>query len=174
MMKRSHAAVLGALAGLSATVVMTEVMSRMHRRLPPSDRYALPPRELTQRCWPGGHCLGEEQLQIRSLTAHFGYGALAGAVMALVWPRSDPGRGGVFGVLVWAVSYLGWAPLTGLLQPATRNPPRRNVLMITVHVVWGAATALARRSLERACRGALADTAPFDQGPTDVALARRR
>ena len=38
----------------------------------------------------------------------------------------------------------------GTLEPATRHPRRRNLLMIGVHLVWGAATAAAMRELRAA------------------------
>jgi hypothetical protein len=39
----------GALAGFSATALMTALMWRLHRRLPAGERYPLPPREITER-----------------------------------------------------------------------------------------------------------------------------
>jgi hypothetical protein len=38
---------------------------------------------------------------------------------------------------VWAGSYLGLLPMTGLLHSATRERAERNALMIAAHVVWG-------------------------------------
>src|SRR5919107_176638 len=60
-------------------------------------------------------------------------------------PRA-PGRpvakGITWGLIVWATSYLGLLPATGLHEPATRHPRERNLLMILAHVVWGGALGL--------------------------------
>ena len=44
-------------------------------------------------------------------------------------------RGALFGLTVWAGSYLGLVPALQLLAPATRHPWRRNVLMDLVEIV---------------------------------------
>jgi len=51
-------------------------------------------------------------------------------------------KGIVFGLGVWAASYLAWLPALGILPPATEAPPRRNAVMIAAHIVWGAAAGL--------------------------------
>lgn len=51
----------------------------------------------------------EAGLRTVTATAHFGYGAIAGIVYALLPRRMI--SGGSYGVLVWALSYLGWIPL---------------------------------------------------------------
>jgi hypothetical protein len=48
-------------------------------------------------------------------------------------------------------------PALGILKPASEHPARRNAVMITAHVVWGAATALALRELLFARRTILND-----------------
>ena len=59
------------------------------------------------------------------------------------------GPGAAYGSAVWACSYLGWIPALGILKPASEHPPARNVLMISVHFVWDATTAITLRELER-------------------------
>lgn len=51
-----------------------------------------------------------------------------------------PLTGAVFGLIVWAGSYLGLLPAMGILAPATRHPVRRTALMIAVHLIWGSVT----------------------------------
>ena len=51
---------------------------------------------------------------------------------------------------------MGWIPAAGILKPATEHPPRRNLLMVGVHLVWGAATAASLRELVRARRDIIA------------------
>ena len=51
-------------------------------------------------------------------------------------------KGIVFGIVVWFANYLGWLPAVGISEAATRQPIRRNTLMIVAHVIWGAVTGM--------------------------------
>ncbi len=135
----------GALAGLCATMAMTMVMRRLHEALPPDERYPLPPREITERALP---VTSKHDAAATALLAHFGYGALTGALYGCV-PRHRP-PGIVYGPAIWAASYFGWIPAAGLLKPAHRHPARRNALMILAHAVWGATLALGLSELQTA------------------------
>ena len=136
--------VRGAIAGCLATVPMTLVMELLHRQLPASERYPLPPSEIltaTEQLGLGGK-LQPPAHTAATLVAHFGYGALTGALYGLLarritlpWLLTGVG----FGMLVWAGSYLGVLPALGILSPATEHPARRNALMVAAHAVWGAA-----------------------------------
>ena len=156
--------VIGAVAGVVATTAMTLSMAAMFRHLARSERYPLPPRELTERTAASAGIRGgmdETQVQAATLVSHFGFGALMGGLyVPLFHGRRAPGAGsGVgFGLLVWAASYLGWVPGLGLLRPASEHPPRRNGLMIAAHVVWGTVLGAVARRLA----GALE---PFAEGP---------
>jgi hypothetical protein len=137
--------ILGALAGISASLAMTAAMRRMFRLLPVAERYPLPPREIAERVVPAD--IEEADLHSATVTAHFGYGAMAGAIYALL-PRRTIG-GGSYGLLVWTLSYLGWIPLARILLPATEHPARRNLLMLAAHLVWGASLAASLRELRQ-------------------------
>ncbi len=52
-------------------------------------------------------------------------------------PGGAAGRGMLFGLLVWIVSYLGLLPGLRVLTPATEHPVRRSALMVAAHLVWG-------------------------------------
>ena len=137
---------LGAFVGFAATVPMTLAMVAMHRRLPRRERYPLPPRkvamEFIESAGAETEQLDESETAGLTLASHFAYGAAVGAVYAPLAHRLKvaPVVSGVgFGLCVWAGSYLGWLPAAGLISPATEHPARRNALMITAHVVWGAA-----------------------------------
>lgn len=139
---------LGAFAGLAATVPMTVAMKLMHRHLPKDEQYPLPPRQITMRMAEKLGVKKKMNGSVReeaSCIAHFSYGAACGAVYA---PLADkvllpPALAGAsFGVLVWVGSYLGWIPAAGILQPATRHPRRRTAMMITAHLIWGTACGL--------------------------------
>jgi hypothetical protein len=45
-------------------------------------------------------------------------------------------------LIVWATSYLGLLPATGLHEPATEHPREWNILMILAHVVRGGSLGL--------------------------------
>ena len=149
----------GTVAGLAATAPMTGVMLALHRVLPARERYPLPPRQITMRVAEAVGVkqeLGEPGREAATAVSHFGYGATAGALYGLLAPHI-PGpplvKGIGFGLAVWTGSYLGWLPAAGILPPATREPARRNALMIAAHVVWGAATGLLTEHLaERRAR----------------------
>jgi uncharacterized membrane protein YagU involved in acid resistance len=53
------------------------------------------------------------------------------------FPASALVKGPIFGALVWLVSYFGFLPAVGILEPATKHPPSRNALMLAVHLIWG-------------------------------------
>lgn len=147
--------VIGAAAGIAATIAMTVVADRLHRRLPQRERYPLPPRELTERSARAvalDRQLGERGLQAASLASHFGFGAAAGALYPLCPGRErHPVASGVaYGLAVWTASYFGWVPALGLLPPADEHPRRRSALMIVVHVVWGGTLGLLSERLSAA------------------------
>ena len=140
--------VAGTLAGLTATAPMTAAMIAMHKALPAHERYPLPPRKVTMRAARKAGVkkhLDEPERKAATLAAHFGYGAAMGGIFAMLAPRA-PGKpipkGIVWGLIVWATSYLGLLPATGLHEPATRHPRERNILMILAHVIWGASLGL--------------------------------
>lgn len=138
---------IGGLAGLSATVVMTVLMRQFHQLLPEDQRYPLPPREITQRTLPAS---SEKTLRTLTTLSHFGYGAATGAIFNLVMPKGGMVAGMTYGGVVWLASYLGWVPAAHILTAANRHPLKRTLLMISVHLAWGAACALTARELEAA------------------------
>jgi uncharacterized membrane protein YagU involved in acid resistance len=146
---------MGGIAGFVGTMAMTAAMRRLHRRLPEEERYPLTPREIVDS---GSKQLGlplaGEAAKDVTIAAHFIYGAAMGAVVAAMNPDPKKRTGAAAGVAVWLASYMGWIPAVGTLEPATKHPARRNMLMIGVHLVWGAATASALREL-KAARGTI-------------------
>lgn len=95
--RRPRDATAGAIAGALATVPMTLLMGRLHRRLPPQERYPLPPSKITVEVAKRAGAaddLDEPQRAWTTLAAHFGYGAAMGALYALA-PRAvaRPGIG---------------------------------------------------------------------------------
>ena len=147
------ALVIGALAGLAATVPMTLFMQQMHQQLPARERYPLPPseivEELTDQAGVSDQINASEHTAL-TLLAHFGYGAATGALYAPLAQAYRPPAvlgGATFGLAVWSASYLGLLPALGILRPATEHPARRNALMIGAHIVWGVTLGLAVEQL---------------------------
>jgi uncharacterized membrane protein YagU involved in acid resistance len=62
----------------------------------------------------------------------------------------------MYGLGVWALSYLGWIPAARILAPAYRHPVRRNLLMIAAHVVWGLTLSKSLKEMEDAGDNAFA------------------
>ena len=147
--------VRGGLAGLIATGAMSGVMA--------GGRYAgllgtPPPKRITKRL--------EERIGIRDdltypefqatwMASHFGYGTANGVLYGLVrplLPLPDAPAGILFGLGLWAVSYLGIMPGLGLHQPATRDSESKQAVMVAGHVVYGLVLAEANRRLAGTAR----------------------
>jgi hypothetical protein len=142
---------IGAIAGFAGTLAMTAAMRRMHEKLPPDERYPLTPREIVDSASEqAGVPIGNETAKDVTTAAHFAYGAASGALLGIANVMLGPVSGASAGVGVWLASYMGWIPGVRILKPATDHPPRRNLLMIAAHVVWGVSTAKAMRELVEA------------------------
>jgi uncharacterized membrane protein YagU involved in acid resistance len=141
----------GIFCGLIATIPMTVVMNSLFRKLPKREKYPLPPRHITMNLSDAvgiKDLLNEDEKRELTYLCHFGYGATVGGIYGLLKDRlagNSVSKGVAFGLSVWAVSYLGLLPLSGLLTSAKHFPVRRNSLMISAHVVWGGTLGLMMR-----------------------------
>ncbi len=136
--------VRGAMAGAVATVPMTMAMTRLREELPEWQRQQpLPPVEITARAENRvGVNWDQETHKAAAVVAHFGYGALCGALYGLLAKRfhqREEVKAPVFALGVWAISYLGWLPALRLMPNAKNLPRERNTMMILSHIVWGLA-----------------------------------
>lgn len=157
---------IGGIAGFVGTLAMTAAMRRMHEALPPEERYPLTPREIIDSSTEqAGVPLTDETAKDLTTAAHFAYGAASGALLGVANVMLGPMSGGTAGVGIWLGSYMGWIPGVGILKPATDHPPRRNLLMIAAHVVWGVTTARAMRELVAARETILGDGKDRDAPP---------
>jgi uncharacterized membrane protein YagU involved in acid resistance len=139
---------IGGIAGIVGTMAMTSAMRRLHQKLPPDESYPLTPREIVDSTARQADVeLSSAMAKDITTAAHFAYGAACGSLVGALDPRMRPGSGALAGVAIWLGSYMGWIPAVGILNPATDHPAQRNALMIGVHLVWGAATAIAMREL---------------------------
>ena len=135
---------VGAAAGAAATLPMTLTMETLHALLPGEPARPLPPREVVDGATAKAgidHKISEEDKEELTLAAHFGYGAACGALFGLMAPRGPAAvaAGIAFGLGVWTSSYLGLLPALGIRHHAKHDPAPRSGLMITAHIVWGAA-----------------------------------
>jgi putative membrane protein len=148
-----HRQLAGTISGFAATLPMTAVMVALHKALPGADREPLPPRQITENAAVEAgvnHKLNEDDRTATTAVAHFGYGATVGAGYAAMAGKSGlhpAAEGALYGLAVWGGSYLGLMPATGLYKSATDEPAVRNAMMITAHIVWGAALGVVFHSL---------------------------
>lgn len=133
----------GGLAGLSGTVPMTVVMVVLHNQLPALEQHPLPPEDITQRLTErvgGLKPSSRNSHHVVTWSAHLGFGAGAGLLYALLCEKVEAPpaiKGVLFGLFIWAISYLGWLPQTKILDQPKEQSARSNALMIVAHVVWG-------------------------------------
>jgi uncharacterized membrane protein YagU involved in acid resistance len=145
--------VRGLISGCLATVPMTAFMVLAHRKLPWWQRYALPPRQITRtlaRKAGIAEQVNSHQISAATSLAHFGYGSAVGVPYATLvepLPGSPPLKGAVYGLGVWAGSYLHLLPALDILYPATMHPRERNQLMIVAHLIWGASLGVVSAAL---------------------------
>lgn len=88
--------------------------------------------------------LDDEQEDALAVLAHFAYGAAFGSIYALWRQRrgASIASGVLFGLGVWAVSYAGYLPASGLTPPANRHDAFSMSRLAVAHVVYGAVLGL--------------------------------
>jgi len=135
----------GLAAGALATVGMSGLMFA-GRRAGLLGR--MPPEKITARALDrlGVRRTRGTQDALASLL-HLAFGAGAGAAFEVGRRRARlpmPAwlQGLAFGTAVWTVSYAGWVPALGIMQPPQRDRPGRPATMLAAHWVYGALLAL--------------------------------
>ena len=142
-----HPVLRGPLAGTLATIPMSLVMLVAGRLVGRQAPEAIV-RSAVQAAT--GEQASKPVARLLSSLAHLGFGAGVGAGYVLL-PRSGPPllRGVGTALAVYLVSYQGWVPALGILPPASRDRPGRVTVMVTAHLVFGAALALVEDQLRR-------------------------
>ncbi|NJK82332.1 MAG: DUF1440 domain-containing protein, partial [Chloroflexaceae bacterium] len=80
-----------------------------------------------------------------TLASHIAYGAVGGMAFVPFAARHAHytiHRGVTFGVVVWAVGYLGWMPALHIIPRPPHRSPYRRAILVSAHLVWGATLAL--------------------------------
>lgn len=142
----------GALAGLAGTINMTALgMKPGAARLLPGElepgRF-LPRQIVRQASYRLGIAdrVSEVEETLFTGVLHLGYGLLAGATYGLLrtrWRRPPHWlAGAAYGLAIWACSYEGWIPAVGLLPATTAARPKKWIVPIGSHLIFGTTTAL--------------------------------
>lgn len=149
--------VRGMAAGCAATAPMTLAIYAIEATLPREQR--LPslkePALLSRMMFDAADVrddLERDEEEALIWLGHFAYGAACGAIYgaAAKGPaRHHVASGALLGLAVWGLSYAGWIPAVGLLPRPTKRPAGRVAEFVAAHLVWGAATVLALRVMER-------------------------
>jgi uncharacterized membrane protein YagU involved in acid resistance len=159
----------GAEAGAAATLVMSAAMLELQHL---GWLGQMPPRLIVGRVFSAAGVRRRARpwlLQAATTVAHFGFGALSGAVFgaarvlarSLVRPAQrahavSEAAAVTFGIAIWAGSYAGWLPALGLMPFPSRDRPGRPTSMLMAHIVFGwslAATLHALESRSKSKRG---------------------
>lgn len=145
----------GAVGGFAGTIPMTLTMELL-RRLPDGRvRSRFTPRRVAmgvaEKAGVRKH-LDEPSRVGVTLVGHFAFGTAVGSLFPVTaqrlrWPVAA--QGAVFGLAVWASSYLGWLPALGIVPPPSRRPLREEAILIAAHAVWGVSLGLISERLGR-------------------------
>lgn len=148
MRDRIEVALLGALSGATATVVMSVVLEA-GRRLGSYRR--LSPTLIVRTVLRGDPAQRAPAEGVLAVLSHLGYGTMMGAAFGGVAGarRASTAAGIGFGLLVWLASYEGWVPALGAVPPAHRDRSGRPLSLALGHVVYGAVLAVGLRRLRR-------------------------
>lgn len=148
--------VVGAMAGALSTVAMSAVMLGAKRAGVTGE---LPPERITRRAIDtvSVEPLDDHTEDAIAAVAHFGFGAVAGALFALLTTPTVAARplatsaftGMLYATGIWLVSYQGWVPALGIMPPASGDRRGRVVTMLAAHWVYGAALGVLATLLRR-------------------------
>jgi hypothetical protein len=132
----------GVIAGSIGTATMSAAMLAARK----SGRMGhLPPKRITHKTLFGSWLRHptSPQKDVTATLLHFGFGGDSGALFTVLHRRLRPPisplpQGIIFGGAVWFVSYMGWAPALGLMQPPHRDRPDRQLVIVLAHWIYGA------------------------------------
>ena len=142
----------GTAAGLLATLAMSIIIaasraSLLFRTPPPLEII----ENIQTRLGLRHQKLPEPVFQASWVVAHAAYGAICGALYAVLRPRLPQSRtfiGLLYGALVWVISYLGVLPALKLYPWPDEDTRLRRATMIIAHGVYGLTLAHSEYALE--------------------------
>jgi hypothetical protein len=149
----------GALGGVLATIAMTGVMLGAQRA---GFLGTAPPRKLVDEAVERTRPRPSPDDRTRTVLAsivHLAIGSVAGVAQAIAYRWLARGQGAAipatafgaaFGLLLWAVNYVGLAPALQVLPPPDRDRPTRPPVMVLAHLVFGVASGALSRLAARA------------------------
>jgi Family of unknown function (DUF6789) len=129
------------LAGIAATVPMTMAME-LGRRSGLLRR--LPPEEITDQllAFAGTNATTHRDREKITGLVHVATGATLGVIFAaLPQPKRLTQRIGLnatYGLGIYALNYVGLAPMARLMPPPTQDRPGRQLTTLAAHLVFGA------------------------------------
>ena len=135
-------ATIGAVAGAVATVGMSALMLAAQRAGLMGE---LPPKKVTQASLEAvgmSERVDERATNALTAAAHFGFGAAAGALFAVIRrvvpvPVPVAALGVLYGTFVWAASYFSWVPALGIMPAPPDDRPGRPESMLAAHWIYG-------------------------------------
>lgn len=145
----------GVQSGLIATGPMTLAMVIIEGLLKPDERSPLPPATITfEACESiGAEDVPENVQTLMTTFSHLVYGAVAGGVYGQTLARNKKVhpilKGVIFGSSFWAVNYLVLLPMMNFRASGFKMTPKRNLMMFTSHLVWGACLGYLEANFEK-------------------------
>jgi len=132
-------AIDGAVAGVVGTAALTATRVAAERTGLKRTRAAHSDVVGRLRVITGRKPWGHEHETVATIV-HYGFGAAAGALYAVVAPRrARPFSGVAYSMLIWATSFLKVLPALRLMPPPSRDDKARQVVLAVDHAVYGLA-----------------------------------
>lgn len=133
---------VGGAAGALATIPQSAVVwglrrAGVYRRRPAPEVVA---EGVIERVAGIGHLPAEWRRPV-TLVQHFGFGAVGGAVFALLTGlvRPSAALGLLAGLAIWKASYDGWIPALKIMPPPQEDETGRQLSLLAAHAVYGLA-----------------------------------
>jgi hypothetical protein len=142
----------GLIGGLVGTTMMAKGVSAVAGKLPERIRPTMPNRDagdfmVSNAERIAGKPLPQKAHSVASQALHYAYGTTFPTLLGLAAPRftrwQEPlAAGAALGAFVWAISYAGWLPATGLTPPVHRQGALHATPSLLTHVLYGVVSAL--------------------------------
>jgi putative membrane protein len=146
---------VGAVAGLVGTIVMTQAQRALSSLMPAkkgsADNATVKTAGALSRAVTG-HGIAADQKNTAGNIVHYTFGTAAGAAygwIAEMQPAASSALGLPFGAALWAAADEAAVPALGLSGSPAEYPISVHAMGLASHLVYGASTELVRRGLNR-------------------------